>query len=94
MWNMFTRTFEFLSGKARGLLLTLGGTGVGSLPEVLEKIPNAVVQEELAALQDIQLWAYRASFIVALLTIISYGYKFVLFVQKQYKCCKNKRNKK
>lgn len=92
--NMLTRTFEFLSEKARGLILTLSGTGVGTLPEVLEKIPNAVAQNELTALQDIQLWAYRTSFIVALLTIISYGYKFVLFVQNQYKCCKNKRNKK
>lgn len=94
MWNMFTKTFEFLSEKARGLLLTLGGTGVGSLPEVLEKIPNVVPQDELMALQNIQIWAYRASFIVALLTIVSYGYKFILFIQKQYKSYKSKRKKK
>lgn len=93
MWNMLTRTFEFLSEKARGLLLTLGGTGVGTLPEVIQKTSNVVTENELTALQDIQLWAYRASFIVALLTIISYGYKFILFIQTQCKCYRTKRNK-
>jgi len=85
---MLIDTFEFLSEKARGLLITLGGTGIGTLPEVVEKSSNVVNQDAITTLQSMQLLAYIASFIVAVLTIISYSYKFVLFVRKHYKSSK------
>jgi hypothetical protein len=83
MWNMLKNTFDFLSEKARGLLLTLTGTGIGTIPEVVKD-----VQRVSPTLETVQIWAYTASFVVAVLTIISYGYKFILFVRRN--CVKKK----
>lgn len=80
MKKMLINLFEFLSEKARGFLLTIAGTGVGTLPEVVQN-----VQESSVALETIQTLTYKASFIVALLTIISYGYKFFLFCKRNFK---------
>lgn len=80
---MLKNTFDFLSEKARGLLLTLTGTGLGTIPEIVKD-----VQRVSPTLETVQIWAYTASFIVAVLTIISYGYKFVLFVRRN--CVKKK----
>lgn len=80
---MLKNTFDFLSEKARGLLLTLTGTGIGTIPEIVKD-----VQRVSPTLETVQIWAYTASFIVAVLTIISYGYKFVLFVRRN--CVKKK----
>lgn len=80
---MLKNTFDFLSEKARGLLLTLTGTGIGTIPEVVKD-----VQRVSPTLETVQIWAYTASFIVAVLTIISYGYKFILFVRRN--CVKKK----
>jgi hypothetical protein len=83
MWNMLKNTFDFLSEKARGLLLTLTGTGLGTIPEIVKD-----VQRVSPTLETVQIWAYTASFVVAVLTIISYGYKFILFVRRN--CVKKK----
>ncbi len=80
---MLKNTFDFLSEKARGLLLTLTGTGIGTIPEVVKD-----VQRVSPTLETVQIWAYTASFVVAVLTIISYGYKFILFVRRN--CVKKK----
>lgn len=80
---MLKNTFDFLSEKARGLLLTLTGTGIGTIPEIVKD-----VQRVSPTLETVQIWAYTASFIVAVLTIISYGYKFILFVRRN--CVKKK----
>lgn len=77
---MLKNTFDFLSEKARGLLLTLTGTGLGTIPEIVKD-----VQRVSPTLETVQIWAYTASFIVAVLTIISYGYKFVLFCKRNMK---------
>ncbi len=80
---MLKNTFDFLSEKARGLLLTLTGTGLGTIPEIVKD-----VQRVSPTLETVQIWAYTASFVVAVLTIISYGYKFILFVRRN--CVKKK----
>ena len=80
---MLKNTFDFLSEKARGLLLTLTGTGLGTIPEIVKD-----VQRVSPTLETVQIWAYTASFVVAVLTIISYGYKFILFVKRN--CVKKK----
>lgn len=80
---MLKNTFDFLSEKARGLLLTLTGTGLGTIPEIVKD-----VQRVSPALETVQIWAYTASFVVAVLTVISYGYKFILFVRRN--CVKKK----
>lgn len=66
---------EFLSERARGLLLTVLGTGIGKATNVVE----SVIPQELSILEKVQILAYIGSFTVALLTAISYGYKFYLF---------------
>ena len=72
--------FEFLSTKSRGLAISLAGTGIGSLPEVVGDVKN-----NAPTLEALQMWAFTASIAVAVLTIISYIYKFVCFLKKTFK---------
>lgn len=72
--------FEFLSNKARGLVISLAGAGIGSIPEVVGNVDNNTL-----TLETLQAWAFTASIVVAVLTIISYMYKFVCFLKKTFK---------
>ena len=80
MWDAMKDMFEFLSTKARGLAISLAGTGIGSLPEVVGDVKN-----NTPTLEALQMWAFTASIAVAVLTIISYIYKFVCFLKKTFK---------
>lgn len=70
-----------LSERARGLILTFIGTGVGVGPEVVSNkfLQLGVTQTSLLPLQKVVL---VLTGIVALLTIISYLYKFVMWAKK------------
>lgn len=79
---MFEKTLDFLSEKARGLILTATGTGVGTAAGAInEKVASPL---QYADLHILQVWVYVASLVVAGLTIISYLYKF-------YRWCKGKK---
>lgn len=79
---MFEKTLDFLSEKARGLILTVSGTGVGTVAGAIND--NAPASLQYTDLRTLQVWVYVASLIVAGLTIISYLYKF-------YRWCKSKK---
>lgn len=79
---MFEKTLDFLSEKARGLILTVSGTGVGTVAGAINE--NVSVPLQPTDLHTLQVWVYVASLIVAGLTTISYLYKF-------YKWCKSKK---
>jgi len=80
MWDAMKDMFEFLSNKARGLAISLAGAGIGSIPEVVGNVDN-----NTPTLETLQAWAFTASIVVAVLTIISYMYKFVCFLKKTFK---------
>ena len=82
---MIEQTLDFFAEKARGLLLTLGGTGLGSAAKALGD--SSIIPPEVNTLDDLQRWVFIASLVVASLTTISYLYKF-------YQWCKNKIRKK
>jgi len=75
MPNFMTQIAEFLSERARGLLLTIATTGIGKVTGVIE----SATSEGMTILEKLQLWSYIGALTVALLTTISYGYKFYLF---------------
>ena len=81
---MLEQTLDFFAEKARGLLLTLGGTGIGSAAKALND--NNIIPAEVNTLDELQKWVFIASIGVATLTTISYLYKF-------YQWCKNKTKK-
>lgn len=70
---------EFLSERARGLLLTVLGTGIGQATNVVE----TAISQGLTILEKLQMWSYIGAITVALLTAISYGYKFYLFCKEK-----------
>ena len=82
---MLEQTLDFFAEKARGLLLTLGGTGIGSAAKALGD--NNIIPTEVNTLDDLQRWVFIASLVVATLTTISYLYKF-------YQWCKTKVDKR
>jgi len=75
---MIVDVLNFFSEKARGFILTLTGTGAGTLPELVLK------EKEIALLYDLQVLALVLTGIVAILTIISYGYKFYKFMKSNW----------
>ena len=78
---MLILVLDFLSERARGLIITLTGSGLSTLPEFIDTSSESATT--IITLEQIQILAYAATFIVAILTIISYGYKF-------YQWCKNR----
>ena len=85
MIRMIEQTLDFFAEKARGLLLTLVGTGLGSAAKALGD--SNIIPTEVNTLDDLQRWVFIASLVVASLTTISYLYKF-------YQWCKSKFRKK
>ena len=81
------QVLDFLTEKARGFILTMTGTGVGVLPEVLPEPTNNLSSGLAAMLYPYQKAAIILSIIVAAMTIISYSYKF-------YMWCRNRPRKK
>ena len=74
------QVLNFLSERARGFILTVTSTGIGTLPDALH------AKEEIAStLAPIQVVVYTLSAIVAVLTIISYGYKFYTFCKNNFR---------
>ena len=78
---MFEQVLDFFAEKARGLILTVTGAGVGNAAGVLER--NIPSPPEAVSLDELQRWVFIASLVVAILTTISYLYKF-------YQLCKNR----
>jgi hypothetical protein len=76
MIKVLINTMNFLAERARGLILSLTGASVGTTAEVVSKS---------AELTPFEKWAYVTTTIVAILTIISYGYKFYVFVKENRK---------
>lgn len=67
---------NFLSEKARGLLLTVAGTGAGKAATFVETI----VPKDTTILEKLQILSYAGAITVAALTTISYLYKFYLWI--------------
>lgn len=80
---MIEQTLNFFAEKARGLLLTLGGTGVGSAAKALGN--NSIIPADVNTLDTLQRWVFIASLVVATLTTISYLYKFYQWCKSKYK---------
>lgn len=75
------QVLDFLSERARGFVLTMAGAGTGtSLPKELSS--DGLIGISLEPLQKIVL---ILTGIVAVMTIISYGYKFYKFCSKKKK---------
>jgi len=86
MPHFMTQVAEFFSERARGLLLTITGTGIGKVSGVIENI----VPQGPTVLETVQMWSYIGAIAVALLTCISYMYKFYLFIKDRCKKSKSK----
>lgn len=79
------QVLDFLSDRARGFILTMTGAGGGLTLNALE------TTEKLSkSLEPLQRAVLFLTGMVAVLTIISYGYKFYKFCKKAH----NERTKK
>ena len=74
------QVLDFLSERARGFILTMTGAGIGLSPEIIQT--SAAITNTLLPLQRTVLVLSAA---VAILTIISYGYKFYKFCKSNFK---------
>ena len=72
---------NFLSEKARGLLLTVAGTGVGKVATAIEPL----VPKDASVLEKLQILSYAGAITVAALTTISYLYKFYIWCYPRIK---------
>ena len=78
---------DFFSERARGLLLTVTGTGVGSISNIMGNILPA----DLTVLEKLQFFSYSGAITVAALTTIAYLYKFYIWVKPYVKRCIGKK---
>jgi len=85
MKSMLIHITEFLGEKARGLLLTLGGFGIGSAPEIVSKGVQVSMPDDL---KQLQMWVFIGTLVVAGLTTISYLYKFYKWLSNNKKFLK------
>lgn len=73
------QVLDFLSDRARGFMLAMGGTGVGLSPEIIQ---DEVVRNSLQPLQHTVL---ILTMVVGIMTAISYIYRFYKFCKEHVK---------
>lgn len=77
---MLGQILDFFGEKARGFILTCATAITGKVSGELEGLFDGSYYVE--DLQELQKWVFIASLVVAILTTISYLYKFYQWIKK------------